>query len=188
MSTSGPRWRAQRPTPRRTPIPDTACRPSEWRFIGRLLRRSFRRHQQTETEPSGPQGSTPHGPATITATANHPYWDTTTQKWALADQLHSGDNLQTSDGAPANILIIHDYTTTMVTYDLTVDDLHTYYVLAGTVSILVHNAGPAQKCDLTLGTGPFAKQGVAHQLLWSLRILHKQRTHIAYTAPEPKAG
>nr|WP_218159039.1 HINT domain-containing protein [Streptomyces sp. yr375] len=31
-------------------------------------------------------------------------------------------------------------------YNLTVDDLHTYYVLAGNTSVLVHNSGPG--CDL----------------------------------------
>jgi hypothetical protein len=26
---------------------------------------------------------TPHGPATITGTANHPYWDASTHRWTL---------------------------------------------------------------------------------------------------------
>jgi hypothetical protein len=34
---------------------------------------------------------------------------------------------------------LHAYTAEMVTYNLTVDNLHTYYVLAGGVPVLVHN-------------------------------------------------
>jgi len=30
----------------------------------------------------------------------------------------------------------------VVTYDLTINGLHTYYVLAGTASVLVHNTSP----------------------------------------------
>ncbi|MFJ2606590.1 hypothetical protein ACIO13_16665 [Streptomyces sp. NPDC087425] len=38
--------------------------------------------------------------------------------------------------------------------------MHTYYVLAGETPVLVHNATPGQKCDLTLGAGPNAREGV----------------------------
>ena len=85
--------------------------------------------------------ATPHGPATITGTANHPYWDATTRAWTPADQLHIGDHLQSSHGVQITITAIRDHTATMVTYDLTINTLHTYYVAAGTTPVLVHNCG-----------------------------------------------
>jgi len=77
--------------------------------------------------------------ATITGTAHHLYWDATTRTWTPADQLQPGDLLQTSDGHTALILALHDYTATTVTYNLTIDTLHTYYVVAGDTPVLVHN-------------------------------------------------
>jgi polygalacturonase len=82
---------------------------------------------------------TPHGPATITGTANHPYWDATTHRWTPANKLHVGDNLQTSDGALVTVAALRDYSTSMVTYDLTIDTLHDYYIEADTTPLLVHN-------------------------------------------------
>lgn len=87
--------------------------------------------------------NTGHGPATITGTAHHLYWDATTHVWTLADQLHVGDELQTSNGVHVTIAAVHDYTATMVTYNLTIDTLHTYYVEADTTPVLVHN----DNCD-----------------------------------------
>ena len=90
---------------------------------------------------------TGHGPATITGTAHHPYWDATTRAWTDADQLHAGDRLQTTDGNTVTVLSLRDYVTTAVTYNLTVDGLHTYYVLAGDTPVLVHNSN----CDIIAG-------------------------------------
>jgi hypothetical protein len=84
---------------------------------------------------------TPHGQAAITGTANHPYWDATTHKWTPANHLHVGDNLQTSSGALVTVVALRDYTTTMATYDLAIDNLHDYYVNVGATPVLVHNCG-----------------------------------------------
>jgi hypothetical protein len=82
---------------------------------------------------------TGHGPATIVGTAYHLYWDATTRSWTPADRLRIGDHLQTSQGATVTIIALRDYTTTTVTYNLTIDTLHTYYVEAGNTPVLVHN-------------------------------------------------
>ena len=82
---------------------------------------------------------TGHGPATITGTAHHLYWDQTQHAWTPADHMHIGDQLQTPDGHTVVILALRDYTATMVTYNLTIDTLHTYYVEAGGTPVLVHN-------------------------------------------------
>lgn len=86
--------------------------------------------------------STSHGPATIAGTAHHLYWDATTRSWTPADKLHVGDHLQSTDGGLVNIVVLHNFTTTDVTYNLTIDSLHTYYVVAEHTPVLVHNGGP----------------------------------------------
>ena len=83
--------------------------------------------------------NTARGPATITGTAHHLYWDATTHSWTEADQLHLGDQLQTSNDVTVSIIALRNYTATMVTYNLTIGTLHTYYVVAGDTPILVHN-------------------------------------------------
>ncbi|MFI7276533.1 RHS repeat-associated core domain-containing protein [Streptomyces sp. NPDC049879] len=77
----------------------------------------------------------------IIATAHHPFWSDTTDSWTYAADLTPGTDLRTADGTPVTITATHTYTGTARTYDLTIADLHTYYVLAGTTPVLVHNCG-----------------------------------------------
>ncbi|QYN18941.1 HNH endonuclease [Amycolatopsis sp. DSM 110486] len=53
------------------------------------------------------------------------------------------------------------YTAAIITYNLTVDDVHTYYVLAGRVGILVHNCGSAE---------PKAGSGKAYSVAYETKI------------------
>jgi RHS repeat-associated protein len=78
----------------------------------------------------------------IATTENHPFWNHTDQQWQRADALDPGDLLYTPDGTRITITGL-DWTTvhTDSAYNLTVADLHTYYVLAGTTPVLVHNEG-----------------------------------------------
>jgi preprotein translocase subunit YajC len=86
--------------------------------------------------------------ADIISTSHHLYWDASRGEWVQAKSLHIGDRLRTIDGTTAIIISVHSYTMHAVTYNLTVDDLHTYYVLAGNVAVLVHNSGGAAVCAL----------------------------------------
>lgn len=95
----------------------------------------------TDTDFTDLTVSTPTGPRTITGTQNHPYWDATTGKFTIASQLKPGDHLQTDDAGAVTVLTVRDYVSSMVTYDLTIDGLHTYYVVAGDTPVLVHNCG-----------------------------------------------
>jgi len=99
--------------------------------------------------------------STLTTTYHHPFYDVTQAAFVDAIDLHPGDQLQTADGDVAQVTSVRAYQQSEITYDLTIDGLHTYYVLAGPAPILVHNATPAQKCTLTLGAGPNARAGVA---------------------------
>ncbi|MCA2220590.1 polymorphic toxin-type HINT domain-containing protein [Nonomuraea aurantiaca] len=75
----------------------------------------------------------------ITATDNHPFWVPALRLWLPADQLKPGMWLQTSTGTYVQITAIAKWTATRRVHNLAVDDLHTYYVVAGDRAILVHN-------------------------------------------------
>ncbi|MGX5184897.1 polymorphic toxin-type HINT domain-containing protein [Streptomyces avermitilis] len=99
--------------------------------------------------------------AAVTATDGHPFWVPELGEWLQATDLEPGEWLSTSNGTRVHITAIKRWTTLQATvHNLTVSDLHTYYVLAGATPVLVHNATPGQKCDLTLGAGPNAREGV----------------------------
>jgi RHS repeat-associated protein len=77
----------------------------------------------------------------LTTTFHHPFYDETQSAFVEAKDLHKGDVLQTPTGTAQvnDVRLFHANTTT---YDLTIGDLHTYYVQAGATPVLVHN------CDL----------------------------------------
>ncbi|MEW2505948.1 polymorphic toxin-type HINT domain-containing protein [Amycolatopsis sp. NPDC047767] len=83
-------------------------------------------------------------PATVTTTYHHPFYNVTRAAFVEAVDLHVGDELQTADGSSAVVTEVTLYHTTEVTYDLTINNLHTYYILAGQVSVLVHNCGGSE--------------------------------------------
>ncbi|MCX4589119.1 ricin-type beta-trefoil lectin domain protein [Streptomyces sp. NBC_01549] len=84
--------------------------------------------------------------ATLHATANHPFWDDTTHTWKPAGELRRGDALNTATDGHAHVVTTRTTTGTANRWNLTVQELHTYYVLAGTVPVLVHNTNSA--CDV----------------------------------------
>ncbi|WP_338677871.1 polymorphic toxin-type HINT domain-containing protein [Streptomyces sp. SCSIO 30461] len=75
----------------------------------------------------------------ITATAEHPFWIPAKRAWVKAGELKPGMMLATADGSRAKVTENRAYTKLVRTYNFTVADLHTYYVLAGTTPVLVHN-------------------------------------------------
>ncbi|MFF1422528.1 ricin-type beta-trefoil lectin domain protein [Streptomyces sp. NPDC058280] len=84
--------------------------------------------------------------ATVTATSGHPFWVPEFDAWIDATDLETGEWLQTSAGTYTQITAIKRWTAPSTTvHNLTVSDLHTYYVLAGATPVLVHN------CNVALG-------------------------------------
>ncbi|MFJ4463608.1 polymorphic toxin-type HINT domain-containing protein, partial [Streptomyces sp. NPDC088928] len=79
----------------------------------------------------------------ITATEGHPFWAPELRQWVDAVDLKSGQWLQTSAGTWVQITAVRHRTQSTAVYNLTVDDLHTYYVQVGRASALVHNCGPS---------------------------------------------
>ncbi|WP_435192926.1 polymorphic toxin-type HINT domain-containing protein [Streptomyces sp. NRRL F-5630] len=76
---------------------------------------------------------------TLHTTAHHPFWDDTHHAWLRADELTAGDHLNTSDDKHVKVYAVTVVPGAATMYNLTVDELHTYYVLAGTTPVLVHN-------------------------------------------------
>ena len=84
----------------------------------------------------------------VSATDNHPFWEDSQRKWINAGELRVGQLVRTPDGSRVRVIDIVAYRAQATVYNLTIDDLHTYYVLAGRTPVLVHNTdpclGPAQ--------------------------------------------
>ncbi|MGW1784042.1 polymorphic toxin-type HINT domain-containing protein [Streptomyces sp. NPDC002143] len=79
--------------------------------------------------------------ATLHTTANHPFWDDTAHLWVPAGELQRGDTLNTSTNHHAYVVSTRITPGAADRWNLTVNDLHTYYVLAGETPVLVHNSG-----------------------------------------------
>ncbi|BCJ58283.1 hypothetical protein Jiend_17050 [Micromonospora endophytica] len=100
----------------------------------------------------------------VTATDNHPFWEDSERKWTRAGDLRVGQLVRTPDGSRVRVIDIVAYNLPAVVHNLTVDDLHTYYVLAGNVPVLVHNTnGCWPGLDVLSATGARpAKGGLTH--------------------------
>ncbi len=80
---------------------------------------------------------------TVVATDGHPFWSDDRKRWINADSLVGGQRLQVAGGPPVVITAARHHVAQKTVHNLAIDDIHTYYVLAGTSPVLVHNAG----CD-----------------------------------------
>jgi hypothetical protein len=77
----------------------------------------------------------------VVTTEDHRYWNETDQQWQESQDLDAGDRLLSADGDEVTVEGL-DWTTihTDAAYDLTIDDLHTYYVVSSEgEAVLVHN-------------------------------------------------
>ncbi|WP_333766908.1 polymorphic toxin-type HINT domain-containing protein [Streptomyces sp. IBSBF 2435] len=97
--------------------------------------------------------------ATLHTTANHPFWDDTTRTWTPAGKLQAGHTLNTATSQHAVVSTLQRIPSpAQDMYNLTIQDLHTYYVLAGTTPILVHNSGGPGPGQTYLWRGVTAKE------------------------------
>lgn len=65
----------------------------------------------------------------VATTKDHPFWNHTDHAWQRADALDRGDLALTADGATVIVYGMDlGSAPTAVTYNLTVDDIHTYFV------------------------------------------------------------
>ncbi|MFJ9961287.1 polymorphic toxin-type HINT domain-containing protein [Streptomyces avermitilis] len=91
--------------------------------------------------------ATEEGTEKLTATYEHPFWSPSQKRWIEAADLTVGMTLRTDNGSSVTVTANRSFTRHVRTYNLTVEGLHTYYVLAGNTPVLVHNAscGPSLK-------------------------------------------
>lgn len=79
----------------------------------------------------------------LETTEDHPFWNATDRQWQRADALDPGDHVRASTGRLLPVEGLADGTRhDAAAYNLTVTDIHTYYVLAGSTPVLVHNDNP----------------------------------------------
>lgn len=80
----------------------------------------------------------------VVATDEHPFWVVNRDEWVDAAKLRPGDRLLSDDG---DTLAVDDVGFRLVSeqavHNLTVDDLHTYFVIVGDEPVLTHNTDPA---------------------------------------------
>ncbi|MGW5254257.1 polymorphic toxin-type HINT domain-containing protein [Streptomyces sp. NPDC004012] len=88
-------------------------------------------------------GSSAGRGGTVVATDKHPFWVTEGGgTWLDAARLKSGMRLRTDTGERTRVTATSAWTEPdQRVYNLTVSELHTYYVLAGNTPVLVHNSG-----------------------------------------------
>jgi RHS repeat-associated protein len=78
----------------------------------------------------------------VTATANHPFY-VPDRGWVDADNLTIGDLLISDDGTLIEIFELDSETRVAIVHNLTVDVIHTYYIVFGKQTALTHNTNPA---------------------------------------------
>ncbi len=80
--------------------------------------------------------------STIQTTAEHPFWDDTEKAWTNAASLKPGTSLRTPDNkTDVTVSTAATFLGVRHMLNLTVANIHTYYVLAGKTPVLVHNCG-----------------------------------------------
>ncbi|MCA2214104.1 polymorphic toxin-type HINT domain-containing protein [Jidongwangia harbinensis] len=90
----------------------------------------------------------------LVTTEDHPFWNETDRRWERADELDRGDRLRASTGGGAIVGVLTGPPRVAAAYNLTVDGIHTYYVLAGNTPVLVHNDDPNWFPDRELPRAP----------------------------------
>ncbi|MGW4638474.1 polymorphic toxin-type HINT domain-containing protein [Sphaerisporangium sp. NPDC004334] len=101
---------------------------------------------------------------TILTTEHHLFWDAKHHTWTRADHLTPTDHLRTPSGKTLHMVSAALRQGHPTVHDLTIESLHTYYVLAGAAPVLVHNCGSAvpghpTTCDCANGGVPKVRNG-----------------------------
>jgi RHS repeat-associated protein len=130
---------------------------------------------------------------TVTATDDHPFWVSEPGEWRDAKDINVGDLLRTSAGTHVQVTAVARRTAVQRVHNLTVDDLHTYYVVAGSAPVLVHNAGHSCTWQLRNSDGTIRTSGTiesgsrtppGRRLSWDEQLT----THTEYKLMEDLAG
>ncbi|MCO1580769.1 Hint domain-containing protein [Crossiella sp. SN42] len=92
----------------------------------------------------GPRGN---AVGTLVATSEHPFWIDDQGRWLDAEEVRPGDDVLTPEGERLPIVKVESRAAIQRVHNLTVDGIHTYYVLAGATPILAHNTNGCPEID-----------------------------------------
>ncbi len=97
----------------------------------------------------------------VTTTEDHPFWNATDGEWQGPWDFDEGDTVLADDGS---LLVtgglVADSWQTGQAYNLTVDDLHTYFVVVADEGVLVHNdCGTSLVYEANPKHGPVSRSG-----------------------------
>jgi RHS repeat-associated protein len=84
------------------------------------------------------------GGDTIVATVGHAFWVAAERRWVEAGKLRTGQRIETADGREVVVGGTRSWTERRQVFNLTVDTIHTYHVVAGDADLLVHNEDPCE--------------------------------------------
>ncbi|MEU4221708.1 polymorphic toxin-type HINT domain-containing protein, partial [Actinoplanes sp. NPDC026623] len=102
------------------------------------------------------------GVGRISSTAGHLFWRTDTRKWVEAGDLRPGNHLRTSSGAQVELLDADARLVETSVYNFEVAKIHTYFVMAGSTPLLVHNV--IEGCNrIALGLTSYGLEEFAQQ-------------------------
>lgn len=115
---------------------------------------------------------------TVRTTANHLFWSESSKSWVRAADLGRGSALRATGGAEPQVASIRNFTGAKAMYDLTVQDVHTYYVAAAGTPVLVHNALPGCLAEVLKDwTNEYFKYGPETFILNRERMVHILTRH-----------
>ncbi|WP_166384730.1 polymorphic toxin-type HINT domain-containing protein [Catellatospora methionotrophica] len=101
--------------------------------------------------------------STISSTDNHPWWLPDRGEWLSSLELKPGDALLTPDGSRVRIAGVSVYSARAEVHNLTITDIHTYYVVVDDESVLVHNCNSRRLGKNLRGIGEKKPAGVSAQ-------------------------
>jgi hypothetical protein len=102
--------------------------------------------------------------AVLHTTAEHRFWNITREDWTPAAAMNPGELLLTPTGAPARVIALSYFNRPAPMFNLTVRDIHTYYVALSGTAVLVHNAPRPSPYDLIDGPIPQRGQSALYML------------------------
>lgn len=105
-------------------------------------------------------------PEALIATTTHPFWVKSAGKWIKAGHLKPGMTLRTPGGTTVKLTDVRHFEKRQRTHDLTITGIHSYYVLAGSTPVLVHNCGTVRN-DILDETRATAESNV--DIVWHKR-------------------
>lgn len=84
----------------------------------------------------------------LKATGEHPFW-TQNRGWVDAKELRPGDLLVDASGTTSHVTNTRSIDSVEPTFNLSVEGVHTFFVMAGGESVLVHNTLPGERTYIT---------------------------------------